>query len=177
MMQHMSGGQWGLVARRVCEAASRNLPFVALMFVPVLLGMPRLYEWARPGAAATDHMIQMKAPYLNVPFFIGRAVLFFAVWAAGSWLLNAWSAGAGSRRGGRASQRHRALPHHQRAGAADLRRHDDVRVGRLDHVARPALVLDDFRVHSRRRSGAREPSRWSLPCSPRSATSSRWRRI
>ena len=93
MMQHMTGGQWGLVSRRVCEAATRNLPFVALMFVPVLLGMPRLYEWARPGAAATDHVIQMKAPYLNVPFFVGRAILFFAVWAAGSWLLNAWSAG------------------------------------------------------------------------------------
>jgi hypothetical protein len=93
MMQHMTGGQWGLVSRRVCEAATRNLPFVALMFVPVLLGMPRLYEWARPGAAATDHVIQMKAPYLNVPFFVGRATLFFAVWAAGSWLLNAWSAG------------------------------------------------------------------------------------
>jgi len=80
MMQHMTGGQWGLVSRRVCEAAARNLPFVALMFVPVLLGLPRLYTWAVPGAAATDHVINMKSPYLNVPFFVGRAVLFFAVW-------------------------------------------------------------------------------------------------
>jgi len=92
MMQHMTGGQWGLVSRRVCEAAARNLPFVALMFVPVLLGLPRLYTWAVPGAAATDHVINMKSPYLNVPFFVGRAVLFFAVWVLGSWLLNAWSA-------------------------------------------------------------------------------------
>ena len=88
----MTGGQWGLVSRRVCEAAARNLPFVALMFVPVLLGLPRLYTWAVPGAAATDHVINMKSPYLNVPFFVGRAVLFFAVWVLGSWLLNAWSA-------------------------------------------------------------------------------------
>lgn len=93
MMQHMTGGQWGLVSRRVCEAATRNLPLVALMFVPVLLGLPRLYKWAVPGAAATDHVIQMKAPYLNVPFFVGRAILFFAVWVLASWLLNAWSAG------------------------------------------------------------------------------------
>ncbi len=34
----------------------------------------------------------MKAPYLNVPFFIGRAVLYFAVWMLCSWLLNKWSA-------------------------------------------------------------------------------------
>ena len=93
MMQHMTGGQWGLVARRVCEAATRNLPFVALMFVPVLLGLPRLYTWAVPGAAATDHVINLKSPYLNVPFFVGRAILFFAVWVLGSWFLNAWSAG------------------------------------------------------------------------------------
>lgn len=93
MMQHMSGGQWGLVSRRVCEAAARNLPIVALMFVPVLLGLPRLYVWAVPGAALTDHVINMKSPYLNVPFFVGRAILFFAVWVLGSWLLNTWSAG------------------------------------------------------------------------------------
>ena len=93
MLQHMTGGQWGLVSRRGCEAATRNLPFVALMFVPVVLGMPRLYKWAVPGAAATDHVIQMKAPYLNVPFFVGRAILFFAVWVLCSWLLNTWSAG------------------------------------------------------------------------------------
>jgi hypothetical protein len=92
MMQHMSGGQWGLVARRVCEAASRNLPFVALTFVPLLFGLPRLYSWANPEIARTDHIVQMKALYLNVPFFIGRAVLFFAIWGGCSWLLNSWSA-------------------------------------------------------------------------------------
>jgi len=96
MMQHMSGGQWGLVTRRVFEAASRNLPFVALMFAPLLIGLPRLYTWAHADAARdphVQHIIQMKAPYLNVPFFITRAVLFFALWALASWLLNAWSVG------------------------------------------------------------------------------------
>src|SRR3954453_13412119 len=73
MLQHMSGGQWGLVGRRVFEAASRNLPIVALMFVPLLIGLPRLYTWADRNAAhdpIVQHVIQMKAPYLNVPFFI-----------------------------------------------------------------------------------------------------------
>lgn len=92
MLQHMSGGQWGLVGRRVFEAGSRNLPLVVLMFVPILVGLPRLYTWAQPAAAAMDPIIQMKAPYLNVPFFLGRAVLYFAVWLLCSWLLNTWSA-------------------------------------------------------------------------------------
>src|SRR6185312_1710271 len=93
MLQHMSGGQWGMVGRRVCEAASRNLPFVALLFVPLLFGLPRLYEWAQPDAVRVDHVLQMKAPYLNVPFFIVRAILYFVLWTLCSWLLNAWSAG------------------------------------------------------------------------------------
>ncbi len=92
MLQHMSGGQWGLMVRRVCEAASRNVPFVALMFVPLLFGLPHLYSWARPELVQTDHVLQMKSPYLNVPFFIVRAALYFAIWTLGSWLLNSWSA-------------------------------------------------------------------------------------
>jgi hypothetical protein len=92
MMQHMSGGQWGLVGRRVFEAASRNLPYVALLFVPLLFGLPRLYSWARPEAVSADHILQIKSLYLNVPFFIVRAVLYFVIWIGCSWLLNKWSA-------------------------------------------------------------------------------------
>ena len=91
MLQHLSGGHWGLAGRRVFEAASRNIPFVALLFVPLLFGLPRVYTWAQP-AARTDHIVQQKALYLNVPFFAVRAVLYFAVWGACSWLLNSWSA-------------------------------------------------------------------------------------
>ena len=51
MMQHLSGGQWGLIGRRVFEAASRTLPIVALLFVPILFGLPRVFEWAHPERA------------------------------------------------------------------------------------------------------------------------------
>src|SRR3972149_384387 len=39
MLQHMSGGQWGLVGRRVFEAASRNPHYLAPLFSPRLLGV------------------------------------------------------------------------------------------------------------------------------------------
>ncbi len=93
MLQHMSGGHWGLVGRRVFEAASRNLPYVALLFVPLLFGLPRLYTWARPELVSVDHILQKKAPYLNVQFFAVRAILYFAIWLVISWLLNKWSGG------------------------------------------------------------------------------------
>src|SRR5829696_9346699 len=73
MLQHISGGQWGMVGRRVFEAGSRMLPLVALLVVPLLFGMPKLFVWARPEAVASNHVLQMKAPYLNVTFFWIRA--------------------------------------------------------------------------------------------------------
>ncbi len=93
MMQHLTGGEWGLVGRRIFEAASRTLPMVALFFIPILFGLPRLFLWARPEAVAADHILQMKAPYLNVPFFVGRAVVYFAIWLGCVFYLNRWSDG------------------------------------------------------------------------------------
>jgi hypothetical protein len=90
MVQHLSGGAWGLVARRVLEASTRNLPLMVVLFVPILFSLPELYSWARP-EAAVDHIIQRKAPYLNVTFFYFRAALFFAVWGALIFWLNKWS--------------------------------------------------------------------------------------
>ena len=45
MLQHLTGGAWGVVVRRPCEAAARTLPLVALMFLPILIGIPNLYGW------------------------------------------------------------------------------------------------------------------------------------
>ena len=90
MLQHMSGGQWGLVTRRIFEAGTRNLPLVALMFLPILFGMPTIFEWARP-EAAQNAIIQAKAGYLNTTFFIVRAVIYFAFWMLLVTLLNKWS--------------------------------------------------------------------------------------
>jgi len=94
MIQHLTGGRWGLAARRVLEASTRTLPLMALLFVPVLLMLQPLYGgdhgWAG-AAAADDPIIQAKAAYLNVPFFIARAAIYFAIWGVLTFLLNRWS--------------------------------------------------------------------------------------
>ena len=79
LLQNVTGGRWGISIRRLLEAAAGTLPYTALMLIPVFLGMSTLYEWARP-EAAHDHVIQLKAAYLNVPAFILRSVIFFAIW-------------------------------------------------------------------------------------------------
>jgi hypothetical protein len=91
MLQHLSGGQWGLVSRRIFEAATRTLPIVALFFIPVLFRLPVIFEWARP-EAVDNAVIQAKVGYLNQGFFIARAVFYFAFWMLLMVLLNRWSA-------------------------------------------------------------------------------------
>ena len=45
MLQHLTGGGWGLVIRRVLEAATRTLPLMLLLFIPILLGAHSIYSW------------------------------------------------------------------------------------------------------------------------------------
>jgi hypothetical protein len=92
MLQHMTGGQWGLVSRRIFEAGSRLLPLAVLLFIPVAVFAPKLYLWARPEAVRTDEILQKKEIYLNLPFFYIRAVVYFVVWLFGMMMLNRWSA-------------------------------------------------------------------------------------
>jgi hypothetical protein len=91
LMHRLTQGAWGIVVRRVFEAAASTLPWMALLFTPVLLGMDHLYPWARPEVVARDPLLQAKAKYLDVPFFVARAVLFFGVWSVLARLQSRWS--------------------------------------------------------------------------------------
>lgn len=90
MVHHLTGGAWGMICRRVWEAATRTIPLVVVMFLPIAFNLPALYSWARP-EAASDPIIQLKAAYLNEPFFWVRAAVMFAVWGILIVLLNRWS--------------------------------------------------------------------------------------
>jgi len=90
MLHHLSGGAWGIVIRRLLESATRTLPLMALFFLPIVFGLSFLYEWARPEALG-DKMLRHKSLYLNVPFFLARAALYFAAWIPVAYFLNKWS--------------------------------------------------------------------------------------
>jgi hypothetical protein len=88
MLQHLTGGVWGLVLRRVFESALQTMMLLALLFIPVLIGLPQLYEWV----GSSDPELLEKSWYLNVPFFIGRAAAYFLIWLVIAFFLNKWSA-------------------------------------------------------------------------------------
>jgi hypothetical protein len=67
------------------------LPLLALLFVPIAAGVRLLYVWARPEVLAADQLLQGKQAYLNVPFFVGRAVCYFVAWIAVARVLDRWS--------------------------------------------------------------------------------------
>jgi hypothetical protein len=80
MLGHLTGGDWALVSRRILEAASRVLPLMAVLALPLFFfGMQTLYEWARP-EAASDPVLQLKSAYLKPMAFWIRQVVYFAIW-------------------------------------------------------------------------------------------------
>lgn len=91
MIHHLVGGTWGFVIQRSVESAIRTFPAMALLFVPLLFGLPELYLWARPEAVAQDTLLQQKSLYLNIPFFIVRAAIYFVIWISVSFFLTRWS--------------------------------------------------------------------------------------
>ena len=92
MLQHLTGGNWGIIIRRPLEAASRNIWLVLVMFIPIVLGMKTLYRaWLDPERLKEEPLSKFQQGYLTSGGFLGRAVLYFAIWFLLMWLFNTWS--------------------------------------------------------------------------------------
>jgi hypothetical protein len=91
MIYHLTGGGWGVAVRRILEAGAGTLPFMAVLFVPMLFGLHDIYEWTHTDAMRADAVLRLKMPYLNVPFFVARAAVYFAAWTALVFFLTKWS--------------------------------------------------------------------------------------
>jgi hypothetical protein len=81
LTQYAAQGGWGVVLRRLAETVFATIPVMAVLFLPVLLGLHDLYEWSHAEAVAGDALLRWKAPFLNVPFFLVRAAIYFGCWS------------------------------------------------------------------------------------------------
>jgi hypothetical protein len=88
MLHGMSGGAWGRAIRRVIEAGFQTVPLLTLLFVPLWLGAGRIYEWADPEMVRQHAALARKTGYLNIGGFQVRAIVYFLVWIAITWVLN-----------------------------------------------------------------------------------------
>ncbi|HEV8139754.1 MAG TPA: hypothetical protein VGP81_08285 [Pyrinomonadaceae bacterium] len=91
MLQHLTGGAWGLVIRRVLEASTRTFPLMLLLFIPVAIGLKYIYPWTDAAVMNSTPALQKKTAFLNPSFFILRAFVYFAIWSALAMALNWWS--------------------------------------------------------------------------------------
>jgi hypothetical protein len=126
MIRHLTGGGWGMVIRRILGAAMRTVPLLAVLFIPVILGIHKLYIWAQPLDQIADkhlreHLEDITKTYLTTNGFIGRAIFYFAIWNLLSFLLTKWSK----------ETDHPGSPDH---------------TGRFKAIAGPGLILYGFTI-------------------------------
>jgi hypothetical protein len=84
LIQYLTGATWGVVVRRLLESAAHTLILMTLLFIPIVLGIQKIYEWAHPLASIESEtarkLIEHKKIWLNPQFFTLRAVIYFGVW-------------------------------------------------------------------------------------------------
>lgn len=81
MLHHITRSEYGVVLRRIPETYASFMYIFAILFIPILIGVETLYLWTDEELVATDKLIAGKSPYLNIPFFIARNILYFSVWS------------------------------------------------------------------------------------------------
>ena len=98
MLQHLTGGIWGMVIRRPLEAASRKLWLVLVLFAPIVTGMNYLYSgnaeetgWLNAPKQGEHALTAWQQGYLTSGGFLTRAVIYFAIWIALMLIFNKWS--------------------------------------------------------------------------------------
>ncbi len=80
MIHNLTGGAWGFPVRKILEAVLRMVPWLLVLFLPLVYGLRELYVWADPARVIHDAVLVQKQAYLNVPFFLMRTAFYFAVW-------------------------------------------------------------------------------------------------
>jgi hypothetical protein len=106
MLQHLTGGHWGIMIRRPLEAATRTLPMLVIFFIPIVWGMKSLYmEWLDPAEVAKEPLSKMQQTYLTHSGFLVRAVIYFIVWLGLMLIFNSWSRQQDVNQGDRALRR------------------------------------------------------------------------
>src|SRR6202048_4842207 len=92
MLQHLTGGHWGIVIRRPLESATRSLPLVFVLFLPIFFGMKYLYAaWLTAPKTGEGALSEFQQSYLTADGFQFRALMYFAVWLVLMFVFNRWS--------------------------------------------------------------------------------------
>lgn len=87
----LTGGKWARGAWPWLAVNARLMPLVALLFVPWLFGIARIYPWANSDILAQFENTTHRQWYFQTPFYIGRTVFYFVIWSVLAWLAGGFS--------------------------------------------------------------------------------------
>jgi hypothetical protein len=74
MVHSLTSGRWAEPVRPAWIGAARMIPWTALLFLPVLIGVHAIFPWtSAPGR------------WLNVPFWAVRSLAYLAIWSLIAW--------------------------------------------------------------------------------------------
>jgi hypothetical protein len=85
IIHHLTDAGWSAATRRFCEhIASLLFPWLAILFIPVILLAGKIYPWVTLDHA-TDRALSAKGPLFTCWGFTAVSAIFFGIW----WLLTA----------------------------------------------------------------------------------------
>lgn len=85
-IQYVTRSSWSAMLQRIPLSLGAFIPVAFILMLLLIPGLHAIYEWSEPGVRETDKLIQHKSPFLNVPFFIIRMVIYFLIWG-GLWII------------------------------------------------------------------------------------------
>jgi hypothetical protein len=104
MVQHLTGGVWGITVRRMLEAGALAMPIFFILSLPVIMFVYNspltlehfIYHWAdpavvTPGSPEFDPIVAHKVPWMSPLWFTIRMVIYFLIWSVLPILLRTWS--------------------------------------------------------------------------------------
>ncbi len=91
LVQHATRAGWSIVVRRLSENVMITLPLMAVLLLPILVGVHDVFEWSHENVVANDAVLTAKQPYLNTGSFYIRAFVFIAIWSILSLAYHRWS--------------------------------------------------------------------------------------
>src|SRR5437763_12771529 len=90
IVHHATDAEWSVVVRRQLENISLLLIALAVFAIPILLLRHQLFTWMDV-PHGQDHALDLKRQYLNWPFFVFRAALYFVLLGGLAFLLRRFS--------------------------------------------------------------------------------------
>jgi hypothetical protein len=91
MVHHLTDAGWSVATRRFCEHLGALLfPWLAILFVPVLLLADKIYPWLTLDPAG-DRALSAKMPLFTLAGLCVASAIFFGIWWLLSSRLRFWS--------------------------------------------------------------------------------------